>query len=168
MPGRVQRLHHRLELLHLLPALAGGGVGVVRREEADGVVAPVVAQALVEQRAVVDELVHRHQLDRGDAEPGQVVDDRGVGEPGVGAALLLGHLGVQLGQALDVRLVDDAARCRGSRGAGRPSQSKNGLITTPCIMCGRGVGVVAASRGRRSCSRTATGSQSIVAGDALA
>ncbi len=39
----------------------------LRGEEADGVVAPVVAQALLEQVPVVDEGVHRHQLDRGDA-----------------------------------------------------------------------------------------------------
>ena len=45
-PGLVQRPDHRLELLHLLAAGAAGGVGVVRGEEADGVVAPVVAQAL--------------------------------------------------------------------------------------------------------------------------
>jgi hypothetical protein len=41
--GLVQRLDHRLELQHLLPAGAVGGVPVVRGEEADGVVAPVVA-----------------------------------------------------------------------------------------------------------------------------
>ncbi len=40
-------------------------VGVVRREEADRVVAPVVAQAPLGQAVVGDELVHRHQLDRG-------------------------------------------------------------------------------------------------------
>ena len=54
----------------------------------------------------MDELVHRHQLDRGDAELLQVVDDRGVREPGVRAAQLLRDVGVQLGEALDVRLVD--------------------------------------------------------------
>ena len=107
-PGLVQRLHHGLELLHLVAAVAGGGVGVVRREEPDGVVAPVVRQTLVQQRRVLDELMHRHQLDGGDAEPAQVVDDRRVGHAGVGAALVLGHLRVPLGQTLDVRLVDDA------------------------------------------------------------
>ena len=104
--GGVHRLDHRLELLDLLALLARGVVGV-RGEEAEGVVAPVVAQALVEQRRVLDELVHRHQLDRGDAELGEVGGDRRVGEPGVGPALLLGDVGVQLGEALDVRLVDE-------------------------------------------------------------
>ena len=45
MSACVQRLDHRLELLHLLPGAAERGVAVVRREEADGVVAPVVGQA---------------------------------------------------------------------------------------------------------------------------
>ena len=80
----------------------------VRREEAEGVVAPVVAQALLEQRAVVDELVHRHQLDRRHAELGQVVGDRRVREAGVRAAQLLGDVRVQLGQPLHVGLVDQA------------------------------------------------------------
>ena len=95
----VHRLDHRLELLHLLAAVAHGGVVGVRREEAEGVVAPVVAQPLLEQRAVLDELVDRHQLDRGDAELVEVVDDRRVREPGVRAALLLGDVRVELGHA---------------------------------------------------------------------
>ncbi len=125
--GRVHRLDHRLELLHLLAELRRPAAYVgVRGEEAEGVVAPVVAQALLEQRAVLHELVHRHQLDRGHAEPGQVLDDRRVREAGVRAALLLGDVGVQLGEALDVRLVDERSRCRGCRGGGRPPSRRTG------------------------------------------
>ncbi len=109
--GLVHRLHHRLELLDLEPegarVVRRRGVRRVRGEEREGVVAPVVPQALLEQGAVLDELVHRHQLDRGDAEPGQVVGDRRVGEAGVRPAQLLGDVRVQLGQALHVGLVDD-------------------------------------------------------------
>ena len=111
--GLVHGLHQRLELLHLLAGLAlrglagTGGVVGVRGEEGEGVVAPVVAQSLVEQGAVLDELVHRHQLDGGDAQPLEVVDDRGVRQPGVRAALLGRDLLVQLGHSLDVCLVDD-------------------------------------------------------------
>ena len=109
--GRVHRLHHSLELLHLLSqALCIPGARGVRRlrcEEGQGVVAPVVVQSLVEQGAVLDELVHRHELEGGDAEPGQVGGDRGVRQAGVRPAQLLGHVGVQLREALDVRLVDD-------------------------------------------------------------
>ena len=40
----------------------------VRREVADRVVAPVVAQAALDEMAVVHEVVDRQQFDRGDAE----------------------------------------------------------------------------------------------------
>jgi hypothetical protein len=102
----VERLDHGLELGDLL-ATAPAGVAVVRREEADGVVAPVVRQALALQRGVLDVLVHRHQLDGRDTEGGEVVDDRRVRDRRVGAADLLRHLGVRHRHALDVRLVDD-------------------------------------------------------------
>ncbi len=105
--GLVQRLDHRLELLDLLAALAGGGVGVVRGEEPDGVVAPVVGEALVDEVGVLHELVHRHQLDGGHAQALEVADDRGVGHTGVRPADLLGYVGVGHRQALDVGLVDD-------------------------------------------------------------
>ena len=52
------------------------------------VVAPVVAQPLLEQVTVVEEGVDRQQLDRGDAEVLEVGDHRRRGEAGVGAAQL--------------------------------------------------------------------------------
>ena len=84
-----------------------GGVARVRREEADGVVAPVIGQLLLQQIAVVDEGVDRQQLDRGDAERLQIVDHGWRAEAGIGAAQVLGHAGMLLGEALDVGLVDD-------------------------------------------------------------
>ncbi|WP_220089816.1 hypothetical protein, partial [Lonsdalea populi] len=60
-------LDHLLELLDLLSQIARIGVLVVRGEEPDRVVAPVVAQPLLDEMAVLHELVDRHQLDRGDA-----------------------------------------------------------------------------------------------------
>ena len=113
--GRVQRLHHPLELLHLLPEGSGGRVRGVRREERDRVVAPIVAEALLLQGVVVDELVHGHQLDRGHADLLQVSDDGGMGDAAVGSALLLGDIGMQLCQALHVRFVDDRLGERGAR-----------------------------------------------------
>ena len=65
----VQGPHHGLELLHLLAAAAAGRVGVVRREEPDRVVAPVVGQPAFGQDGVADELVHRHEFHRGHPEP---------------------------------------------------------------------------------------------------
>ena len=70
--GVVEPLDHGLELAdRAARQIAGLG-----REEADGVVAPVVGEALREQAAVLDEGMDRQQLDRGDAELDQVVDDR--------------------------------------------------------------------------------------------
>ena len=60
MPAACRRLHHRLELAHRLVA---GREALVGGEEADGVVAPVVGEAALDQVPLVDELVHRQQLD---------------------------------------------------------------------------------------------------------
>ena len=102
----VQGAHHRLELLHLAAGRGVRGVLGVGGEEADRVVAPVVGQPLVEQRRVIDEVVHGHQLDRGHAQRLEVLDDHRVRDGRVGAAQLFGYPGVALGHALDVRLVD--------------------------------------------------------------
>jgi len=99
---------HPLELLHLPAGLVDRGVLGVGSEEPEGVVAPVVAQAALEQMRVVDELVDGHQLDGRDAQLLQVPDHRRLGEAGVGAAHLVGDLRMQLGQALHVGLVDQA------------------------------------------------------------
>ena len=113
--GRVQRLDHAPELLHLLAEPAQRGVAVVRGEEADGVVTPVVAQPQVDEAVVVHELVHRHQLDRGHPEPGQVVDHRRGGDARVRAAQLLRDVRVAHGQPAHVRLVDHRVVVRGAR-----------------------------------------------------
>lgn len=105
----VQRPHRLLELQDLLAPVAPGGVRVVRGEEADGVVTPVVGETRVGEAVVLDELVHRHQLDRGDAQLRQMGDDLRVREPRVRTAQPLGQAGVKHRQALDVRLVDHRA-----------------------------------------------------------
>ena len=102
----MHRLHHLLELGDLLAAVPARGVRRVRREEADRVVAPVVGQPLIGEPRLGDELVDREQLDRGDAEVDEVVGDGRMSHAGVGPADLLGHPVVELGHALDVRLVD--------------------------------------------------------------
>ena len=102
----VHRLHHLLELLDLLAEVAARAVLAVRREVADRVVAPVVAQPHLHEPVVVDELVHRHQLDRGDAEPDEPVDDVGEREPRVGAAEVRRHRRVRLREPLGVDFVE--------------------------------------------------------------
>ncbi len=102
----VERLHQLLELLHLLAERAARRVLVVGREVADRVVAPVVPQPPLDQLLVVDELVHRLQLDGGHLQRLEVVDHLGHGEAGVGAPQLGRHGRVARGEALHVHLVD--------------------------------------------------------------
>ncbi|HEX2411906.1 MAG TPA: hypothetical protein VHJ39_12125 [Solirubrobacteraceae bacterium] len=113
--GRVQGLHHPLELLDLLTLLARRRVLVVRREVPDGVVAPVVAQAAVDQVRVVDELMHGHQLHGSHAQREEMVDDGRMCQACVGSPELLRDVGVLLREPLDVDLVDDAVVERDSR-----------------------------------------------------
>ena len=58
---------HGFELTHLATAAAAGGVARLGGEVGHGVVTPVVDKAVLDQVAGVDEVVHRHQLDGGDA-----------------------------------------------------------------------------------------------------
>ena len=115
--GAVQRLDHALELAHLLPALAGRRVAGVRREEADRRVAPVVGQALRVEEVLVGDVMHREQLDRGDAELLEVRDRVVGGEAGVGPAQVLAHAGALHREALDVGLVDHRLVPRGAQPA---------------------------------------------------
>ena len=113
--GRVQVAHHRLELEHLLAALAAGGVRVVRGEEADRVVAPVVRQVTLGQVVVLDELVNRHELDRGDAQMLEVVDRHGMRERRIRTANGWGQRRMAGREPLDVELIDDRLVERGAR-----------------------------------------------------
>ena len=134
----------------------------MRGEEADRVVAPVVGHARASAtRRLGEELVHRQQLDRGDAEVVEVADHGAAAEPGVRAAQLLGHLVVQLGEALDVQLVDDRVAPRGCSRWSSPSQSKSSWTTTDRGIDGRRVAVAARERvagvvGQRSPGRAST------------
>jgi hypothetical protein len=102
--GAVQRLHHPLELAHLV---ARRRVERVRREVADRRVAPVVRQPAAGEEALVDDVVHRQQLDRRHAERLEIRDRVLAGETAVGPAQILAHTGPKLREALDVELVDD-------------------------------------------------------------
>ena len=82
-------------------------VALVRCEEADRVVAPVVGQALVGEEPLGNVLVHRQQFHRGHAEVAQVLRRGLVREARVGAANLRRDVRVAGGEALDVHLVQD-------------------------------------------------------------
>ena len=104
-PGVVQVRDHLLEL----GDLAAGQVARVGREKGDAVVAPVVVQALVQQVLVVDERVNRQQLDTGNTQVLDVLEQFVVGQAGEGTAQLLRHSGVAHADAAGVRLVEDGA-----------------------------------------------------------
>jgi hypothetical protein len=64
-------------------------------------------KSLERQEMIVDEFVHREQFDRGDADVLQVLDDRGIAEPGIGATLVFRDIGMKLGQSLHMGFIDD-------------------------------------------------------------
>ena len=76
MPAACSALTTSLNSRTCSPPAARRGILVVRREVADRVVAPVVAQPAIEQQRVLHELVDGQQLDGGDAELLQVLDRR--------------------------------------------------------------------------------------------
>ncbi len=106
----VQQLHHPLELAqHPLGTLGlrlPRRVRRVRAEEVQGVVAPVVGQALADESLLGGEGVHGQELDGGDAEILEVRDGGLVRQTGVGAAELLRHFRVLVADAAHVRFVD--------------------------------------------------------------
>ena len=108
----VQRLDHVAEFVDRAERILARAVRLVRREERDRRVAPVVDLA---RRAILGvELEHRQQFHRGDAELLEIRDL--LDQAGVRAARLLADAGTRMArEAADVHLVDDGAR-------GRPAQ----------------------------------------------
>ena len=108
---RMQRLDHRLEFVHVTRR----AIPRVRREEADRVVTPIVAQPILNETAVVDEVMHGHQLDGGHAETAEVIDHRRCGETRERAAQRRRHLRMLDRETAHVELVDHhiVARDRG-------------------------------------------------------
>ena len=111
-PRAVERLHHPLELPHLLAARAGRRVPRVGRDVPDRRVAPVVREPALDEEVLVGDVVDRQQLDGADAELAQVTDSGIRREAGVRAAEILAHAGHPLREPLDVQLVDDRLRPR--------------------------------------------------------
>ena len=122
MSGAVERLDHVAELVEDSERILPRTVGVMRREERDRLVAPVVHAA---GRAVLRiELEDWQQLYGGDAE---ILEIRNlVDQAGIGPALVDGDPGARMpGEAADVKLVDDGL---GDRAAERRDRlpSRNG------------------------------------------
>ena len=110
--GGVQAAHGDA---HLVDGVVGK-VARLGREEADGIVAPVVAQALLQQAAVLHEGVDRQELDRGHAEPPHVIDEVRVAQGGEGAALVRPEVHAQHAEAAHMDFIDDGV---GPRHGGR-------------------------------------------------
>ena len=102
-PRSVHGAHQLAELAHRV----GERVTGVRREKGQRVVAPVIHQAPFPQVGLGDELLHRHELHRRDAEINQVLQHRRLRQPEVGAAQVRRHVRVQAGKSLHMQLVDD-------------------------------------------------------------
>ena len=136
----MQRLHHRLELVHGVR----DAVARVRREEADGVVAPVVHEAALHERAVVDERVHREELHGGHAERFQVVHHLRRREAREAALERRRHVRVALRVSAHVHLVDDPLVAREVRMAVvAPAERR-----VDHLAAGHGGGVVAPVEGQ--------------------
>jgi hypothetical protein len=106
----MERLHHPLELPHLLAVRTRRGIARVRREIADRRVAPVVREAAVDEDLLVGDLVHGEELDGRDPEVAQVADRCLGGEARIGAAEVVANPRQLLREALHVELVDDGLR----------------------------------------------------------
>ncbi len=98
----MQRLDHRLELDdRVLDCVLRRG-----REPCDRVVAPVVDQSFLYEKALGRERLHRQQFDRRHAKMLQMRDDLRMRETQVRPALAFGRLRMKLREALDVRFID--------------------------------------------------------------
>ena len=62
--GRMQTLHHRLELINS----SSRGIAHFGGKEADGIVSPVVSQSFLSEGAIVGKYMDRHQLNCGHTE----------------------------------------------------------------------------------------------------
>ena len=142
--GAVQRLDHVAELVEDVERPARELIRVMRREERDRLVAPVVDAAC--RRLLRIELEHRQELDGGDA---QVLEVRNLFDQARRRCRASPAETPELGwlrEAAHVQLVDDRLGERPSAAARRlPSRSAPGSATTLFIALG-GVGAGPAPR----------------------
>ncbi len=104
----VQRRHHSAELFRHRRRVAAVArrVAWVGAEKTECVVAPVVDQALVVQVRLVQVVVDRQQLQRGDAERLEVRDRGWVRQAGIRSCQRGRQAGQQLAEAFDVQFVE--------------------------------------------------------------
>ena len=83
------------------------GITAHRGKERQRTVAPIVGKPLFTQIAVIDERMHRQQLDSRDAEAADVTDDRRGGQAAERAAQWFRYVGVELRVALYMGFIDN-------------------------------------------------------------
>ena len=111
----VQRVDHGSELgthagvVGIAPTGGDAGVTRIGHEEGQGVVAPMVRHAPLDQVVLVDVQVHRQQAQGRDAQALEMRQHRRAGQAGVAATLFSRNRRVQHGQRLDVGLVQHGA-----------------------------------------------------------
>ena len=102
----VKRLHHRLELPDVLCPIGRGGIANIGSEKSDGVIAPIIGEAAIDQVFVPDEMVDGQQFDGRHAQLLQMFDHGRRRESRIGAAQVVGNVGVPGGQALHVHFIN--------------------------------------------------------------
>ncbi len=113
----------------------------VGREEANCVVAPIVGEPFVEQMAVVDEGLNRHQLDRRDAKALDVIEHGLLAESCEGATQIFRYVGMSFGKTAHVGFIEDHA-LPGQRIAFRMTPRKIGVDHLAFRHEGRAVALV--------------------------
>src|SRR5258706_16203654 len=99
-----------MEAADSLAQLVRGAVAEIARlgrEECQRIVSPIVAQAALNQGSILQGCVDRHELDSGDTETLEVLDNRGMRESSERAPGGRLPLPEQLRQCLDGRLAHD-------------------------------------------------------------
>ena len=144
----MQGVHHLAELrthagvIVARAARSIGGVPRVRHKECQGVVTPMVGQALFKQMPLVHMQLHGQQTQCGQPQVLVVPEHGRACQASVGATLRRGNLWVQGREGLDVGLVQNRARHGGlgSRRDGSASAQFCGQVDDPCL--GDAVGIV--------------------------
>src|SRR5262245_18459081 len=101
--GIVQRAHRTLKALD-----AGiAEIARLRRKIGKRGTAPVIFEILLNEKTVIDKGVDRQKFKRRNADLLQMFDDFRVAERRVGAAPGFWHIRMKLGQAFDMRFIND-------------------------------------------------------------
>ena len=98
----VQGFDHGFELGDLLSEDPSAGIARLGSKEAYGHIAPVVGETPLHEMMVIQEMMDRQELHGGHAKTVEIGEDVGVGEAGVRATPLLGHMGMAGGKTFDV------------------------------------------------------------------